>query len=502
VLGYKSCLVVNRSSKKARISGLFFGYFQGNFCVVNYLSMAWFLILKYFGRFMMKLKYFICSLGIVGLVSSPVFAHHHPRPALANQNFNHFLVTANQNVGRSSGHESGWFNRIHVHGGLNIDSQWGPHWVEEGELNVGQLDIGNILAVVPHERGISGMDGKSLSINDFYLSIFSRINSWTQLRARVNYFSTSRSYGRVWLEERQATGGADHTFRVDQAFLTFGNMNDFPIYFQVGKSYLPFGQYKLHPMVKPMTQVLSEVNIENAQLGIMLHSGLYGGAYVYESAIRRRLEGRPVMYGVYGAFDSSFQNIRYDLGVAYNSGMNNVTIINARRAGFIMTSKVGAMAAHANAYVGPFDFHLRWVGALSRFDVLDLPFKRRQFFAGAADINSRGAKPSAITLKAGFVFYAPVINKRTHAFVGYQSSHQASALAIPESRYELGAEIDMWKDVLLAIHVVHNDSYGLDDLNWNGNSADRASINPDQLGFVGTSLRRYTNITVRVGARL
>jgi hypothetical protein len=442
----------------------------------------------------MKLKLVVASMGLLGLVAAPAFAHHHPHPAVANQNFNHLLVTANQNVGRSSDHAAGWFNRIHVHGGLNVDSHWGPRWAEEEA------------AALPTERAITGMDGKSLSINDFYLSIFSRVNSWTQLRASINYFTTSRSYSRVGQTGnegntgRQATGGADHEFRVDQAFLTFGNMNCYPTYFQIGKTHLPFGHYKLHPMVKPLTQVLSEINIENAQIGYMLHNGLHGGAYVYESATRRTLEGHPVVYGVYGAFDSSFQNIRYDLGVGYNSSMNNVAAINARRGpNFFMTSKVGAMAAHANAYVGPFDFHLNWVGALSRFDVLDLPFKVRHFGAAAVDANM-GAKPSAIALQAGFVFYAPVIHKRTHAYVGYQSSRQASAVAIPEARYELGAEIDMWKDVLLAINVTHNDSYGSDDTNYNVKTA--VLDNAAARAAAGTTLRRYTNITVRLGARI
>jgi hypothetical protein len=413
----------------------------------------------------MKLKNVVISMGLLGLISPPTLASvHHPHPALANQNFNHMLVTANQNVGRSSDHAAGWFNRIHIHGGLNLDSNWGPRW-ENNSV-----------------RGWSGMNGQSLSVNDFYLSVFSRINSWTQLRTSVDFFSTSQTYTRVLLDSRNNTG-ASYTFRVDQAFLTFGNLNCSPLYFQLGRSYLPFGQYKLHPMVKPFTQVLSQTNIENAQLGFISRNGLRGGVYLYESAKRRTLEGYPIIYGMYGAFDSHFQAVKYDLGVDYNNSMNNVNIINARGPAGTFTSRVAGLAAHINAYYREFDFHVRYVTALSAFDALDVPFKDHL----AAGGDRVGAKPAAFDVKFGYVYYLPYVNKRAHTYVDYQRSQQTSALGVPEWRMGIGTQVDIYKDTILAIYASNNNGWGV---------TNRAFANDEW------SSRHYHIVTVRIGAKI
>jgi len=433
----------------------------------------------------MKLKSVVASVSLLGLIAAPAvasanskFASHtahskftnrvahtkfasmsQPVQAVADQNFDNMLVASNHNTGRSGdGLLADWTSLIKIHGGFNADVHSGARW-GESDLTPGS-----------YVKGIAGMDGKAMSINDLYLSLYSRINDWTEARASVDYFSTSNSYTFVRKNSRYADGAA-YSPAIDQAFVTFGNMHSYPVYLQVGKSYLPFGNYDLHPLVKPMTQVLSEANVENAQLGVMTDFGLSGGVYGFESRSFHSSNGasaspatNPMAYGAYLNFANQWNNIGYDVGLGYLDNMLNTQIMTAKLAyddhSDYYASRVSGLALHANASVGSFDFRANYVGALSRYSESDLSFK-----------TGEAARPWAYGLQAGYGFDMPVVEKHARGYLGFQHSGEASALNLPENRWEAGVSVDVLKNTMVDLNWTNNRSYGSDKLNFSNDTA-------------------------------
>lgn len=481
----------------------------------------------------MNLKLVVASMSILGLVSCPVFAadqgqsdnsqpqpkhkHHHkhhqkvkhvvkhekhekdddddrmdernehsvykgmgPAPITCTINESTLVLTdVTQNVGRALPNPCypGWFNRISLSGGVNVDlGKWGNR-------------NGNFM----------GENYQRLSLNDAYISISAVVNDWTTAFASISYNTATINdpidaiVGTHVAEfdaayDNNITSGSTHTLQLEQAYATFGNFAVSPIFVQVGKQFQDFGRYQIHPITEPFTEVMSKTLATSAKLGF-LASGFNGSVYVFDDPIPKTGQSKkPTNYGAAlgyeqpGTCSNCAGTIGWDIGAAYlynlvgvNDIAFNVNQFNvAAGNGIGYNTRVGGAAAYLDIIPGPFTVSLRYVTALQRFNILDLPKNGTATDANGVLTSTTGAKPwsAGIQLGYGFDMFCGVPQ---YLYVGYQVSRQAAGLLLPKNRWVAGYNIDVWRNTNFGIEWDHDTAYSTSN-GGSGNNTNLVSL--------------------------
>lgn len=299
-----------------------------------------------------------------------------------------------------------------------------------------------------------GENTERLSVSNAHLTLQATPNTWSQLTLVTNYSGASGTYGANPNDsDFTNTSMEDNTVYVDQAYATFGDDGRYPVFAQVGRQYLPFGQYSVNPVVKSFGQVLTEMNTTDAQVGFVVPEGLYGSAYVFQNSVNSEgnSSSNPYNGGAVLGLKKSNEEMQLDTGVGYLNNMSGVdsvaNYLNQNNLGY--GSSVAALAPYASFQTGPFGLKVDYVTALSYFDKTSLPYE-----AG----NDNGAKPSAIDAQASYAFNVREMDQVL--FVGYQISNQASALNLPKKRYDAGYTLYPVKNVLVGLEVTRDTNYG------------------------------------------
>jgi len=237
---------------------------------------------------------------------------------------------------------------------------------------------------------------------------------------------------------------------VEQGYIKFANANQTPFYLTLGKQFVDFGKYNLHPITQPLTQVMSETLRNAATIGfnttLMTTSlGAFGSLYAFDSPYKQQLAtttaGTPVgtvpvtvppltgsqqghSKAIYGgrlgigqvndslAWDLSVdymynmigvEGIAYGVGVFNGSNTTGKVGNNGASTGGTFQNRIGGFALNGDLKTGPFDVELRYVTALQRFNVFDLS---KNVYSTATLAASQGAKPWSAGINAGYAFNA------------------------------------------------------------------------------------------------
>jgi hypothetical protein len=432
----------------------------------------------------MKLNIVAASLCVLGLISAPAFAekqdsyndmqtktratHDYKDMGLplctvsANEKT---MIEMNQNIGRSLPNpcKPGWFDRIRVSGGVNVDmGKWGNR-------------NGNIM----------GENYQVLSLNDAYVNFDGKVNDWTMVFASISYNTATVAanpaiYNHVGAAEYSAAysnnignaAGGTNTVQVEQAYGRFGNFDVSPVYLQIGKSFQDFSRYEIHPITRSMTQVLSETLATSAKLGF-IEQGFNGDIYVFNDPISKiGSSATATNYGLALGYDQNDETFGWDIGGAYlynMMGVNDVAWSVTNFTGNGYNKRVGGMAFYGDVNYGPFMLSARYTQSVQRFSVDDLTKNgyNNVCFALCGNIgngaqitptlNATGAKPWAAGLQAGYGF--DVWGKSQNVYLGYQASRETAGLNLPKNRWLAGYGIDIVKDTMLGIEWDHDQQF-------------------------------------------
>jgi hypothetical protein len=402
----------------------------------------------------MKIK--LLSVLMAGAASSSVWAEGvttQQTPASEQGSFYQSTINQlNQSTDDGEAIDLGidWTKYISVSGGFYADAKAGDQTYETQGENTNRLAITNA-----------------------HVTVNATPNTWTQLTVVTNYSGASNTYApnpnnaesSVNKNNNISDSTTDNSVYIDQAYATFGDESRYPIFAQVGKQYLPFGQYNINPVVKSLSQILTETNATDAQVGFVVAEGLYGSAYVFQNSVNAdgSTETDPYNGGVVLGFKKVSQEMNVDIGMGYMNNMSGVnSIANYIDQGVPVQgygSSVSALAPYFSFQTGPFGINADYVSALSHFDKSTLPYE-----VDSAD----GAKPSAIDTQASYAFNRYDMNHVL--FVGYQVSDQASALNLPKKRYLTGYNLYPLKNVVVGLEITRDTNYG--ESNVIGNTAD------------------------------
>lgn len=443
----------------------------------------------------MKLKLIVASMSAMGLLVTPAFAatshvklkhhcpcaHETPKPCYKDMgalpvccpppdNTHLIIDRMTQNTGRMIRSTMDCNKMISFAGGLNFDAHWG---------NINQ--------------GYMGENNKRFSLNDAYLNINGKVTDIVDAFLSVSYSNPSGVLSGVpTLPAPLLAGGrapapgmysnvySRNRLNLEQGWLRISDFNTTPFFLQLGKQFVDFGRYTIHPIERPMTQVMTETLRTAAELGFIVPMGLHGSVSAFDDSLSKAngtvnnaagvptitsREGHPrTNYTAALGFDHICESLGFDVGAGYMYnfvGVNDIAYAVANQNSTIpggipastvwggsYINRIGAGTIYADINSGPFWAGIRYVTALQRFSVGDLP-------QNASNIT--GAKPSAGDIRVGYGFYA--WNKSQNIYLRYEASSDAVALLIPQKRYVAGYNIDVVKNTNVGLEVGHDIAY-------------------------------------------
>jgi hypothetical protein len=272
-----------------------------------------------------------------------------------------------------------------------------------------------------------------------------------------------------------------------------------PVYLTVGKQFVDFGKYNLHPITQPLTQVMSETLRNAATVGfntmMMSSLGVFGSLYAFDSPYKQQLAATvpagtvPVtvpattgssqghtkaIYGGRLGIGQTNDALSWDLsadyiynmigveGVAYGVGLFNGSNVAGRvgndgiSTGGTFENRVGGFALNGDLKTGPFDLEIRYVTALQTFNVYDLS---KNVYTTASLATQQGAKPWSAGVNAGYAFNA--WDKNQNVYLGYQGSENTVNLFMPQSRWVAGYGVDVMKNTNVGLELDHDIDYSV-----------------------------------------
>lgn len=405
---------------------------------------------------------FIASMSMLGLISYPVWAETETRHQMGNlvvvnptpptcpinQSFV-LMKEMTQNAGRAFANccSPGWYHRIGLAGGVNVD--------------LGKFGNRN--------ANFMGENYQRASINDAYLNITTSVNDWVVVFGSLSYNNATINDPRAstitshvaefdTAYSNNITNGSSNNFELEQAFITMANFDRSPIFVQLGQQFQDYGRYELHPITEDMTQVMTKILATSAKVGF-LFNGFTGSAYAfYDPFAKVNHKSINTNYGL--SLGYSYQGspciAGWDLGIGYIYNLIGVNDIGYNVNQFNLNNPLNlpgggynqntsGIALYADVTPGPFSLSARYTVSTERFNNADLPKN------GIADLlptgipkaNIQGAKPWAASIRGGYGFGWWGIPQ--NIYLGYQASRQAAGLLLPKNRWLAGYGIEVWR---------------------------------------------------------
>jgi hypothetical protein len=392
-------------------------------------------------------------------------------------------MVLNQNQPGGFDQPCGWTCRINVSGWMNTDAYLGnqppqfwvinPNFNTQAPLNINVPSAPLNPLMVPTTGRVS-----NLLLNNANLFIDARVNNWVTAAMSMVYTSMTAAMGTtngtyaisdslIIYQPLSATA-------IDTAYATISNFKVSPLYFRVGKEYVPFGQYDPYGFVvaENPTQLITQINAPVAQLGFVMPNGLYGSLYTFagnpkisDSGTVHRIQNGGIDLGY--QFNRSNSKFNVDAGYIANIADSNFLtsyyfnyFLEGTMTPGLPVQKMPAWDVNAEVTIGPFDANGHYVG-LTRSLASPIFMSGNSSPGFQVIINKPkylGSSPSLWGLEAGLTF--PVMAHQSRLALGYQgTTHLATML--PRQRYYVDYMVNFAKWFDLGVAVFQDRDYSL-----------------------------------------
>ena len=246
---------------------------------------------------------------------------------------------------------------------------------------------------------------------------------------------------------------------VDEGVISIDLTNGWSL--SAGRMYVPFGSYETNLISDPLTLELGETR-EAAALISYEADGLYGSVYAFNGDTIEA--ATPASEDTIEHFGASFGyvwengDMSLDVGIDYISSLGdsdgisgNLPDTDADELPDPLVSYVGGMAFHANYTHGALSVIFEYVSS-DDFDTTELTF------------NGQGASLSAFNLEAGYTY------DWGSAAIGYQTTDEAAAIGLPETRILLAVSKEIFSATSLSFEYAMDDDYDTPDGTGNDGS--------------------------------
>lgn len=418
---------------------------------------------------MMNLKVVAVSMGVLGLLSSPVFAEPaHKTVKHAKKHYSERQYSAMPTAATSLADLGSPLDRASLTSVLLDDMQQNSHmykpraeWFHDikvsGGINMGMIAGSRSVVNSAYAERSSGIANNYAGETTgrfplyAYANVTGSINDWTNAVMVVSNTKSEAVGKSSSLNEYSSLVG------FEQAFMHFGNFEHTPFFFEAGKQYIDYGRYNVRPIVaSSLDQVLTQANAPTVKLGFIHDKGVSASLYGFQNAAYRyndaNAEGA-LNYGASLGYAGNIDQMSYKLGAGYMYDMMGVDSISKTVSNFEgytgYHGRVGGMAAYASMNYDAFSLGANYTSAIKHFNAADL--------ARSASHPTAGARPWAAGIKAGYDFSA--WNKSNNIYLGYQASGDTVYLNLPHTRYLVGYTVDVMKNAQLSAELNHNNAW-------------------------------------------
>ncbi len=265
-------------------------------------------------------------------------------------------------------------------------------------------------------------------------------------------------------------GEENEDLLVDEGFLEIGNFDRFPLSIQVGKLYVPFGNFETHMVQDPLTLEIGEIS--DFAVNIAFESaGLYGGFFSYNGM--KDDGGSDVIkgYGAQFGYAIAHDSISIDTAISYVSNIADSggisDFINDTIGKDTVYDQVAGLGIHAITAFGPTMLITEYVTALDNFNE-----------TGESDPELHyTSQPAAWNIE--FSYSADVGSIPGTVSVGLQGSNGAGDLGLPESRYIAAVSLELFPATALTLEYFFDTDYDTKD----GGTDETSSTFTTQLAY-------------------
>lgn len=306
---------------------------------------------------------------------------------------------------------------------------------------------------------LSGSAEEDFSESDFVtmniiLDFDAEVNEWVNVYAALYYEEGGPSYVGMYLDDLDPNREEDNDIAWDEAVVTLGNTEEFPLYFSAGKMYVPFGVLQTHmvhdPLVDaPLTLIFGETQRNAILLGAE-HEGLSASVYTFRGEWDNNVASQ---FGVDARYELAIEDgLDLLVGASYISNIaeaDNITEMVVTYMDNIsfaehLKDEVEAYAAYLHVGIAGAFFEAEYMSAMDEFDPTELP-------RDAAGL--KGAEPWVLNLEAGYGF--EVMGKHLEIDIKYATSDEL--IMLPEDRYGICAHLTIFPNTTLSAGYCHDE---------------------------------------------
>jgi len=357
-----------------------------------------------------------------------------------------------------------WMNRITIGGLANFDASWGS-----------RTPIGTF-------GWYSNKDSSDININNANLLIDAKINCWIKGHMNLAYLGDQDKGFPIPLDKVGVRLG-DSRLSVDEAYVDIGNFSNTPFYGRIGKQYVGFGDYKRYPIIKPITQMLTQTRATAVTVGAVTDMGVYANVSGFNGPTEKIANAGFVGWGKAGrninnmtakiGYSGSLHNIgfsdtNFNIDASWIANMYDINSLSpiynyGQIIPFGYPNTVGGLAFHGDLAFGAFCLWANYVQSLKNMKLATPTSTILSSKIWAADVN------------AGYRFQT--LGRESKINASYQFTGGADKypliipnMQLPKDRFQLGYDVDAWKYTNLGIAWAHDVNYSNDLLGLNKHS--------------------------------
>ncbi|ABK42737.1 hypothetical protein Mmc1_0210 [Magnetococcus marinus MC-1] len=334
------------------------------------------------------------------------------------------------NTATSSGTSAtGWTNRLTIGGQVRVQASSTEH-------------NGTSMSTLEH--------GSNIKVRLVELDVDAKINKWVKASTQLKY------------EHDGATA-----FNVDQATITVGDSERYPMTLTVGKMTLPFGSYASSAIADPLTKELGEI-VDAAALVAVKMRGFTADFYLFNGPSQK--QGDENSIDQWGG-DLSY---RYERGV-FTAEVALHYVNSVENAGGISTAiaKVDSMTDMEN-YSAAWGLHgaLTWQDTTLLGEYVQL-MDAISSSTGSTGWNNSQLKPSAWHGEISYTL--PIGGKASNIALSYSGSDGAQAVGLMAQRVALHASVEVIENTAVQMEWSRDHDYDSSE-GGSGNSADTTTL--------------------------
>ncbi|MFW0028817.1 MAG: LbtU family siderophore porin [Coxiella endosymbiont of Dermacentor nuttalli] len=298
---------------------------------------------------------------------------------------------------------------------------------------------GKLEGQVAYESNAIGSKTANINFSGVELDIYIQGNSWTSGYMALNY-------------DQDTLVHASHIL-INHAFVTIGSLNRYPFYASIGQIYVPFGRYSSLMITSPVTLELGRTRAQALIIGYQQteKNSLHAAVYDYqELANNPSRSNQNNQWGVDVGYEFNTDihlHISGEVGIGLISNLSDsqrmqTTVLLHDET---LHHTVQAIDLYGSLTIDPMIFIIEYIGALRNFNIADVCFA------------NQGARPTAFHTEISYTFHTG--SKSNSIGLGYDHTAQALALVLPQNRYSVFYNFNIWKDTNFTLEYRHDINY-------------------------------------------